>query len=151
MQNTKLQIHLRLTNRKHKNTPITNDENGEELNYKQKKQSAKTLQNKARSGGKSNNVLENLKTKNNIKEAEKSSFKKHLEAHLNSETQPINSEVNKLVNDATNSIIEKICLDEIENKRRKLDDTTDENLIQEGHDATTNGNTQSKYIYDIID
>ena len=63
MQNTKLQIHLRLTNSKHKNTPITNDENGEELNYKQKKQSAKTLQNKTRSGGKSNNVLENLKTK----------------------------------------------------------------------------------------
>ena len=59
---------------------------------------------------------------------------------------------NKLVNDATNSIIEKTCLDEIDIKRRKLDDTTNENLIQEGHDATTNGNTQSKYyIYDIID
>ena len=150
MQNTELQIYLCLTNSKRKNSPLTNEDNGEELNYKQKKQSAKTLQNKTRSGSK--NVLENFKTKNNIKEAEKSSIKKHLGTHLNSESQPINSEVNKLVNDATNSIIEKTCLDEIDIKRRKLDDTTNENLIQEGHDATTNGNTQSKYyIYDIID
>ena len=64
MQNTELQIYLCLTNSKRKNSPLTNEDNGEELNYKQKKQSAKTLQSKTRSGGK--NVLENFKIKNNI-------------------------------------------------------------------------------------
>ena len=126
---------------------MTNELNGGELIYKQKKQSAKTLQNKNKSGGKLDNVLEDHNIKNNTKDNTKAACKNHLGTEKNSETKLENSEVNKLVNDATNSIIEKTCLDDIDIKRRKLDETTATNKIQEGHDAITNGNTQSKYIH----
>ena len=85
--------------------------------------------------------------KNNTKDNTKPACKNHLGLEKDSETKLENSEVNKLVNDATNSIIEKTCLDDIDIKRRKLDETTATNKIQESHDAITNGNTQSKYIH----
>ena len=129
---------------KSKNSNLTN---GGELVYKAKKQTAKTLQNKNKSGSKCNNVLEDIKTNTNSTETEKPSTKNHFKTHINGDTKPQNSEVNKLINDATNSIIEKTCPDEIDSKRRKLDENTADNLIQENHDAITNGNTQSKYIY----
>ena len=127
-----------------KNTQLSNSG---ELVYKQKKQTAKTLQDKNKSGSKCSNVLENLKTKTDIKDSTKSFAKKQFDTHINGETQPQNSEVNKLINDATNSIIEKTCPDEVDSKRRKLDETAADNSIQKGHDTITNGNTQSKYIY----
>ena len=127
-----------------KNTQLTSSG---ELVYKQKKQTAKTLQDKNKSGSKCSNVLENLKTKTDIKDSTKSFAKKQFDTHINGETQPQNSEVNKLINDATNSIIEKTCPDEVDSKRRKLDETAADNSIQKGHDTITNGNTQSKYIY----
>ena len=136
-----------LINSKPQNSHLTNELNGGELIYKQKKQSAKTLQNKNKSGGKLDNVLEDHNIKNNTKDNTKAACKNHLGTEKDSETKLENSEVNKLVNDATNSIIEKTCLDDIDIKRRKLDETIATNKIQEGHDAITNGNTQSKYIH----
>ena len=136
-----------LINSKPQNSHLTNELNGGELIYKQKKQSAKTLQNKNKSGGKLNNVLEDHKEKHIIKDKTKTSFNNLLGTENNSEIKHESCEVNKLVNDATNSIIEKTCLDDIDIKSRKLDDTRTINKIQEGHDAITNGNTQSKYTH----
>jgi hypothetical protein len=95
------------------------------IGYKQKKQSAKILQNQNKGGNKSTKVLEDVKSrKNNNKESQHPKIfntvsEKTKETKIPSASHIKNSEVNKLISNSTNSIIEKTCIGDLNRKGTK--------------------------------
>ena len=125
--------------------------------YKQKKQSAKILQTQNKGGNKSNKVLEDVKNKkNNNKESQHSKVFNAISTKTKEIKIPSanNSEVNKLLSNATNSIIEKTCIED-SNRRGSKEVPISESWKEDSSETPKGnlnlGNIQRKYIHDTID
>ena len=123
------------------------------IGYKQKKQSAKILQNQNKGGNKK--VLEDVKSKkNNNKEHSKTASTKTKEIKIPSANNIKNSEVNNLISNSTNSIIEKTCIEDLNRKGSKevsTSETWKEDSSEPSKGNLSPGNTQRKYIHDTLD
>ena len=136
MQNTKLCNSLHI-NSKQKDSQLLDDFDSISTCYKQKKQSAKILQNKNKTGSKCNNVLEDLKQKRRSFKEENSPKKlndvsKPTESRKCSDNHIENGEVNKLLSNATSSIIEKTCLEDCNTTKGKLQEPPSDSWKENG-------------------